>query len=141
MIGYALLRLAKRVGGVASHDLTWYHWVALGLITALLVYGKSYRAFYLGLAPRIAARAADVRRRPSTVRVVLAPMYCMGYFGGERSTQVKMISITLAMVILVVSVRCLPEPWRAILAAAVAAALSAGFGFILARILKHRPSD
>ena len=131
VIGYGVFQLGQRAAQVPSYELMWYHWGVLVLTTAALIYVKAYKAFYRSLAPRIAARADQVRRHPTPLRVLLAPLYCMGYFDVDPGTQLRMVVITLAMILLVVIVSLVPEPWRAILDIAIAVALALGFGFIL----------
>jgi multisubunit Na+/H+ antiporter MnhB subunit len=45
------------------------------------------------------------------------------------------------MVALIIVVRYLPEPWRAILDFCIAVALALGFYFILLESLRHKPGD
>ena len=139
VIGFAVFRLAIRARYISTYELVWYHWVVLVIGTLILVYVKSYRAFLLKLAPRIATRARDIRADPKPAKVIFAPFYCMGFFGSGRPTQVRIVSITLAMVALIIVVRYLPEPWCAILDFCIAVALALGSYFILMESLRHTP--
>jgi hypothetical protein len=139
VIAFAVLRLGLRAQNIFSYDLMWHQWAVLLLGSAILLYAKSFRVFRRRIAPRIAARAADIKKHPTTIKVIFAPFYCMGYFGSTRVAGLRMISVTLAMVVLILVVRYLPEPWRAILDFGIAVALAAGFFFILAESLRHQP--
>jgi hypothetical protein len=141
VIAYAVVGLAARALSIKSYDLMWYHWAALVFGTLILIYAKSYRGFLLRLAPGIALRARSIRAKPTAARVIFAPFYCMGFFGSGVRTQVRMIFITLAMVAMIIVVRNLPEPWRAILDFGIAVALTLGFCFILMESLRPEPRN
>jgi hypothetical protein len=141
VVAYAAARLSIRAQHIPSYDLVWYHWAALLLNTVILIYAKSYRAFRLRLAPRIGVKARDIRENPTIAKTIFAPLYCLGYFGSGSGVRFRMISITLVMVGLIVVVRYLPEPWRAVLDFGIAVALALGFVFILTEILLHRPRN
>lgn len=131
LVGMAVVKLAAPATEALSSPLRWFHWAAIALSVALLLYGKGYRGFYRALAPLVGSRAATVRARPTLLRVALAPLYCMGYFDSERRQQLVVTAMTAAMIGLVFLMRTLAQPWRGIVDAGIIAALVMGFGSIL----------
>ncbi|MBW2734087.1 MAG: hypothetical protein JRH20_16995 [Deltaproteobacteria bacterium] len=77
-----------------------------------MAYGKGYRGFQKGFSPRVAARAAYLRRHPTLLRTLLAPFFCMGFFHIVRRQQIVIIALTVMIVIFVIVARQLPQPWR-----------------------------
>jgi hypothetical protein len=115
LLGNAIVRLAPITIDAFSYQWFWYHWFAFGLITLILAYAKGYKALQKGFSPRVAARAKYLMDHPDLLRVVLAPLFCMGYFGASRKRQLATISVTAGIVILIVLVRVLQQPWRGII--------------------------
>ncbi|HJL40260.1 MAG TPA: hypothetical protein RMG48_03080 [Myxococcales bacterium LLY-WYZ-16_1] len=127
LLCYAVIRLTP-IGWAPIREggLSWFHWVAYAVSLGLFLYTEGYKAFQLGFSPRVAARAHALRRDPQWVRVLLAPAFCMGFFGATRRRMVVSWSVTLGIVGLVVAVRQLPQPWRGIVDLGVGAALMYG---------------
>ncbi|MCP4428917.1 MAG: DUF2921 family protein [Chloroflexi bacterium] len=131
LLGVAVFRLTPPAIEAFSYPLQWGHWVVLIVNTAFVLYFKAFRGFQKGLSPRIAARARHLRQNPTWLRVLLAPLYCMGYFHTARRKQIATIMMTIMMVGLIVLVRFLEQPWRGIIDGGIAASLSWGFLTIL----------
>jgi hypothetical protein len=87
-------------------------------------YAKAYRGFQKGLSPRVAARARYLTDNPTVTRVVLAPLYCLGYFDTRRRKQTSMITLIFTMAGLILLVRLLEQPWRGIIDSGIAAGLA-----------------
>ena len=128
LIGYAVFRLTPPTLDAFSHQLLWYHWALMALNIAFATYFKGYRGFHKGLSPRVAARAKYLSTHAKVLRVLLGPVYCMGYFYIIKKKQIATIVMTVGMVLLIVLVRLLSQPWRGIIDAGIALAL--GWGFI-----------
>lgn len=135
MFGVAALlgRAVWRLWPVAAEALNTYHLSALqAALCALWVvfsaYAEGYRAFQKRFCPRVVARALYLARNLTPLRVVLAPMFCIGLFGARRRTTIVVWSVTLGIVCLVVLVRMLPQPWRGIVDAGVVVGL--GWGIV-----------
>jgi hypothetical protein len=139
LLGFAILRLLAPALDTFSHPLLWYHWLALAGVTALLLYLKGYRAFQRGLTRRVVSRALSLRARPDVLRVLLAPVYCMGYFGAGVRKQVTMILLTLAMVGLILVFSRIDQPWRGIVDFGLVAAFAWAFAATVIRCLA--PTD
>ena len=135
LLGGAVYRLTPLAIDAFSYDWTWRHWFLLALMTFFMAYAEGYRAFQQGFSPRVAARARYLRDHPNFVHALLAPLFCMAYFHAPRRRRITSISVTAGIVILVVLVRLLPQPWRGIIDGSVVVGLTWGlvslmvFGF------------
>ena len=131
LVGFAIWRLAGPAADAFSHQLGWNHWLVLVANTLLLAYLKGYRGFHRGLAPRVAKRARIVYDQPTMVRLLLAPLFCMGYIQMERKRQVVTVMLTLFMVLMIVLVRQLDQPWRGLIDVGIASVLGIGLLSVL----------
>ncbi|GBD98224.1 hypothetical protein BMS3Abin07_00232 [bacterium BMS3Abin07] len=123
LLGSAVYRLSARAAAAMSYDFTWYHWVALGLILVFMIYGEGYRGFQQRFSPRAAARAKYLKDHPSLLRSLLAPLFCMGYFHATRRRKIVSISLTTGIIILILLVHLIHQPWRGIIDVGVVAGL------------------
>jgi hypothetical protein len=123
IIGSAVYRLTPLAVDAFAYAFLWYHWAALALVVLVMAYSEGYRAFQQGFSPRVAARARYLRRNPRTLHAVLAPLFCMGFFYATKRRKITSISVTLGIIVLVVLVRLLPQPWRGIVDAGVVVGL------------------
>jgi hypothetical protein len=126
LLGYAIIRLAPIAIDAFSHPFLWYHWLALILNTLLMAYSEGYRGFQQGLSPRVAARARYLYHHPNSLHALLSPLFCMGYFYTTKRRQVATISLTIGIIILILLVRLLGQPWRGIIDVGVIIGLSWG---------------
>jgi len=126
LLGSAVYRLSFPALDAFSCDFIWYHWVSFALIAAFMAYAEGFRAFQQGFSPRVAARARYLRDNPRVSPVILAPLFCMGFFYATRRRQVTSIAVTAGIILLVILVRLLPQPWRGIIDAGVIIGLAWG---------------
>ncbi len=80
----------------------------------------------------MAARAKHLRDQPTFLRVALAPFFCMAYFAAPKRRRIVAYSLTAGVILLVVLVQRLDQPWRGIVDVGVVIGL--GWG-MLATIL------
>jgi hypothetical protein len=126
LLGSAVYRLAPLAMDALTHDLRWYHWLFLAFVLLFMAYAEGYRAFQQGFSPRVAARARYLTNHRNTLHALLAPLFCMGYFHAPKRRRVTSISVTLGIIILIILVRLLPQPWRGIVDAGVVVGLAWG---------------
>ncbi len=131
LLGSAIYRLAPLAVNAFLYDFYWYHWSFLVLIVLFMAYAEGYRGFQQRFSPRVAARARYLRYHPKALHVLLAPFFCMGYFHATKKRKVTSISLTVGIVILVLAVRLLPQPWRGIIDAGVVLGLVWGLVSLL----------
>lgn len=94
-------------------------------------YAEGYVGFHQKFSPRTVDRALFVARNPTWPRVVLAPAFCLGLFDAGRRTQIVSWALLVGIVLLVVLVRGLPQPWRGIVDAGVVVGLGIGLASLL----------
>jgi len=131
LLGFAILKIAPAIAEAFTLPLAWYHWLALLLNVAIAGYFKGYKAFQRSFSPRVAARAKYIQQNPTPVRVLLAPLFCMGYFDIIRRKQIVTYLMTLMMIGLIMSVRLLEQPWRGVVDVGIMLGLSWGFLSVL----------
>ncbi|PKL75043.1 MAG: hypothetical protein CVV27_17415 [Candidatus Melainabacteria bacterium HGW-Melainabacteria-1] len=146
LLGEALYKLIPIALETFSHSLNALHWIILVLWIAFMAYSEGYKGFQKGYSPRLAARASWLRQHPSPRRSLLAPLFCMGFFETTRKRKIVAYALTCGIVVLVLSVRIMPQPWRGIADAGVVVGLSWGLMSVLyftwqALILNRRVSD
>lgn len=144
IIGFAVLLASAivRLAALAHASLAapWHagHVVALFVSVAAMAYFEGYRAFQQSYAPRFAARAAALRTQATPIRTLLAPLYCMSLYDAPRRQLTAAWMVTAGIVVLVLCVRLLPQPWRGILDAGVVVGLSWGLCATLLACLRAR---
>lgn len=126
LLGSAVCRLAPLAVDAFAHELAWYHWSGLVLFVLFMAYAEGYVGFQQRFSPRVAARARYLKANPRTIAVLLAPFFCMGYFHATRRRQITSLSLTFGIIILIILVRFLPQPWRGIVDAGVVVGLAWG---------------
>ncbi len=126
LLASAVYRLTPLAIKAFSYQWLWYHWFAFILIVLFMAYAEGYRAFQRAFSPRVAARARYLLNHPNKLHTLLAPFFCMAYFHAPRRRQIVSISVTAGIVVLVILVRLLPQPWRGIIDGGVVVGLAWG---------------
>jgi hypothetical protein len=126
LLGSAIYRLTPLAIDAFTYDWSWYHWLSFALMLFFMAYAEGYRAFQLGFSPRVAARARHLRDHPNALYAVLAPLFCMAYFHAPKRRQIVSISVTAGIIVLVILVRLLEQPWRGIIDGSVVVGLAWG---------------
>jgi hypothetical protein len=129
---YAIVRLAPIAWHSLQQPLGVAHWLVFGVNLLMMAYYEGYKGFQKGYSPRVVARAEYLRAHPRLLLVLLAPAFCMGYFHSTRRRMIAAWVLTVSIVILVILIRLLPQPWRGLLDAGVVLGLSWGLVATLA---------
>ena len=137
----AVLRLWPLVEDAFAHPLTWYHRVSLLAIALGMAYFEGYKGFQMAFSPRTAARARYLLHNPRPLHVILAPLFCMGYFYATKRRKITSISLTLGIVILIVMMRFVAQPWRGIVDLGVVVGLAWGIVSLLAFSIQSLGED
>jgi hypothetical protein len=119
----ACIRLWPKAVDAFSHPFAWYHWASLVVFVLGMAYAEGYKGFQKAFSPRTAARARHVRENPIIGHVILAPFFCMGYFHATKRRKITSVSLTLGIIVLIVLVSFVPQPWRGIIDAGVVVGL------------------
>ncbi len=126
LLGSAVYRLSYLGIEGLSYDFRWYHWLSLIVMVVFMAYAEGYRGFQKGFSPRAAARAKYLRDRPDLYRSFMAPFFCMGYFHATRKRKIVSISLTIGILLLVLHVHYIAQPWRGIIDVGVVTGLAWG---------------
>jgi hypothetical protein len=131
LLGSAVYRLTPIALEALASDLQSRHWIGLALVLFFMAYAEGYRAFQLGFSPRVAARARYLMTHKEMPHAVLAPLFCMAYFHAVKRRRIVSLSVTAGIIVLIVLVRLLPQPWRGIVDAGVVVGLAWGLVSLL----------
>jgi hypothetical protein len=126
LLGSAVWRLTPLAVASFTVPFAWYHWLAWVMSVLLMAHAEGYRGFQMHFSPRVTARAKYLREHPRPVHVVFAPLFCMGYFHATRRRQIVSISLTAGIIVLIIIVHHLPQPWRGIIDTGVVTGLAWG---------------
>lgn len=108
------------------------HVAVLVVNAVVLAWAEGYRGFQRRFSPRAAARVLWLRSNATPMTALLAPLFCVGYIGATpRLRRVTWIGTAL-IVLAVVLVQQLPQPWRGIVDVGVVIGLGWGLVSFLA---------
>ncbi len=123
LIGAPTVRLT-RVGLEAfDYPLQVHHWAFLVAFLLFMLISEGYRGFQKSFAPRVAARARELQLDPRPLQVFLAPLVCVGFIYATPRRMLRSYGLAVMIVIFVLIVRQLSQPWRGLVDIGVAAGL------------------
>jgi len=111
----AILGLSQHALNAIEGGLSLWQWTALTLFALFMVVAEGYRGFQKKFSPRTAARVKYLRDHPTLLRIVLAPLFSMGFFHANRKTKTIAYCLTLGIICLVLLVHNCDQPWRGII--------------------------
>lgn len=114
LLGSAIYRLSAIGWQTFDYSLEWHHWLALVVSIVFMGFSEGYRGFQQGWSPRVAARILYLSQNVSPMRLLLAPLFCMGFFSIVRKRMIVTYSLTLGIIVMVLLVHQLEQPWRGI---------------------------
>ena len=123
---YAVYRLSNMTIAGFAHELDWRHWTVLIVNTLFMAHAEGYRGFQKGYSPRVVARARHLISEPTPLRVILAPLFVMGYFTTTRRRLISTYLLTIMIVGFIFLFQQLSQPWRGVLDFGVVVGLSWG---------------
>ena len=126
LLVYAVYRLSGMTIAGFAHELDWRHWSLLIANTLFMAHSEGYRGFQKGYSPRVVARARHLVTNPIPVRVILAPLFVMGYFATTRRRLIATYLLTIMIVTLIIAFQYLSQPWRGMLDFGVVVGLTWG---------------
>lgn len=139
-----LMRLTPYALEAVREGLTGVQWAVLGAWLVINAHAEGYRGFHRRFSPRVIARAQVLARSPRPVWVLLAPLFCMSLFHASRRGLIVARVLVVAIVLLVILVRQLDQPWRGIVDAGVVLGLGIGLGslvyYLVRAWLGHPPA-
>ena len=132
ILSMAITRLGAVAFEALQMELTAIHWLVLVVNAVFMVHAEGYKGFQRGFSPRVIARARHVMHAPTFVTVILAPLFCMSFFGATRVRLLTTYALTSAIVTLVLLFQYIPQPWRGVLDFGIVAGLTWGVLSLLA---------
>src|SRR5690606_20451121 len=121
-----LFRLAPYTIEAIRGGLTGWQWVVMLTWVLVNAHAEGWRGFHQRFSPRVVARAFHLGRHPRPAWVVLAPLFCMSLFHASRRGLIVARVLVVGIVILVLAIRQLEQPWRGIIDAGVVVGLGIG---------------
>ena len=101
-------------------------WIVLIVWMAFMIFAEGIKGFHKAFSPRVVARARALKEQPHPVACILAPFYCFGFFHATRKRKIVSWSVAMGIVVLILSVRLLSQPWRGIIDSGVVVGLGIG---------------
>lgn len=141
LLGSAVYRLGVRALDSMREGYTWTQWLVFAALVGFMAISEGYGAFQKGFSPRVAARALYLSRHPRPLHLLLAPLFCMGFFYATRRRQITSWIVTFGIIALVLLVRFLHQPWRGMVDAGVVVGLSWGLVALAVYVVKAFTRD
>lgn len=126
LLSFAVIRILSISIDAFGFSLTWIHWTVLAVSVVFLAYTEGYRTFQKIWAPRVIGRAFELKQNWTPVRLLLAPLYSMSFFHATRKRRIVAWVTTLGIVLLVVGMNQIAQPWRGLIDAGVVVGLGWG---------------
>ena len=126
LLAAAICRLTPIALAAYEGTLSRGQWWIAGLYCVAMLYAEGYRGFQLRFSPRTASRIRYLRDRPRLLHSLLAPLFAMGFFHATRRTRITAFALTTGIVVLVLLVHQLDQPWRGIVDSGVVLGLTWG---------------
>ena len=128
---FALHRLYTQVETLHHHALQTPHYLLAIPWILYMLYMEGDKGFRRAFAPRVAARALCLAQKPTWPTALLAPIFCIGYFGASKKRKRASYLLTLMILTLILLVQQLPQPWRGLIDLGVLLGLTYGLLFLL----------
>ncbi len=122
----AIYRLAGRAMEAWDHGFTAGQWVIAVVMVVFMAYAEGYRGFQRSFSPRTAARLRYLRDSPDPLRSMFAPIFALGMFHATRRTRITIWTLYTGILILILLLRFVEQPWRGIIDAGVVVGLAWG---------------
>jgi len=126
LLGTAIVRLSAPTLEAFAGPLGAGQWAFLAVSVVVMAYAEGVRGFQRSRSPRVAARALSLRNGCTTRQALLAPLFCMGLFDASRRRIITAWSLTTGIIVLVLLVSQLSQPWRDLLDVGVIVGLGWG---------------
>ena len=127
----AIVQLGRRGVATMRAGLDPWEWVALVALSIAFLYGEGEQALARRWVPAVIARARAIDPATRFLHRALAPLYAMSLIGAPARVLVRAWTGVALIVMAVLIVRAMAEPWRGIVDFAVALALLRGLTAIL----------
>lgn len=141
LLGWAVLRLSPYTVEAIQSGLSTTQWLVLIIWSVFMLISEGHQGIGKGLAPRVAERALHVRQKGDWLEVILAPLYCFGYFRASKKRLIISYAAITLIICAVVIVHQFAQPWRGIVDAGVVLGLVYGGIAVASRSAKALFAD
>lgn len=128
-LSYGVVKVVPIVlEGLASIEEPW-QWGLLAATLLFFAYVEGYKGFQKGFSPRVVSRSWVVAEESAGAPIwhkILAPFFAIGYFHGTKKRVITSWAVTSVVFAVVVGVKQLANPYRAIIDAGVIVGLMWG---------------
>jgi hypothetical protein len=124
----AIFRLAPHAIEAIQLGLSPAQWLFTILWSAFMLISEAYQGFYQRFSPRFASRALELYQKPTIKRLLLAPLFCIGFIESTRRLKLTVWGVSTAVTAAVFIVRHIDQPLRGIIDIGVI--LGLGFGLV-----------
>ncbi len=125
LVARALLGMSPEIGDMLATPLNAWHQIGLVVIVLVFGLGKGYFIFRQRFCPSYVSRIGELSLPPvKLLNAVLAPLYCLNLIGAERRQLVRGYAIVTGIILMIISVKIVPSPWRGMILTGVALALT-----------------
>ena len=125
-IVHALWRLTPLALTPIQEGLSVGQMAVYALWIGFMAYTEGYRGFQKRFSPMVVARTLHFAERPTLVNGLLAPAFCMGLIDATRRRLMLSWGLLIGIVLLVLCIRLVPQPWRGIVDGGVVVGLTWG---------------
>lgn len=146
LLSQAMFRLSQIAWEAISSGTMTNSQIAICVAWSLSnIYLEGYRGFHKRFVPRVLARAHYLATQARPHTILLAPLFAMAFFHSNRQAKGAAWGVTIAVMLAIVLVRTLSQPWRGIIDAGVVTGL--GFGTLsllvgaIARLMGKDPTN
>ena len=138
LLSFAVTRMTKPMIEAFSepYELGIWHYIVGGLWVVFMGYSEGYKGFQKGYSPRVASRALYLRDKCTWVRLLLAPLFCLGFINSTKRRRIVVFAILAVITLIVVLFKYIPQPWRGVLDMGVVVGLSWGIIATLVFLVK-----
>lgn len=138
LLSQAMFRLSQIAWeALSSATMTGTQLAICAAWTVCNIYLEGYRGFHKRFVPRVVARAHYLALNPRQPAVIFAPLFAMAFFHSNRRAKAAAWGVSFAVIIAIVYVRTLPQPWRGIIDCGVVAGLLFGTFSLLGGALRR----
>jgi hypothetical protein len=137
LLGQAMWRLTPlALEPLQQGMMTGFQWALYISWAVFNAYAEGYRGFQRSFSPRVVARAIHLSHHPKALHVALAPLFCMGLFHAKRRRLIASWVLTGVIILLIIVIRQIPQPWRGIVDVGVVVGLAWGALSIIALFVR-----
>lgn len=135
----AVVRLTPKATEALQSDLGAVHWVFAVFWTLFMLYTEAWKGFHKKFAPRAVSRALHLAKSGTILQSLLGPLFCMALFHSTRRRVIASWVLTFFIVVMVLSIRLLEQPWRGLVDLGVVLGLAGGVLAVAADLFRiHR---